>query len=253
MQRLRAEQAPKRREQRKRKLAPFALTRKLFDAQGEPMSPTHTAGRHGRTYRYYVSASVQQGRTSNRKDGQRVSATALEKVVVNLVRSWVPDAVAPFEFPLRFGLSPDAMRVTLPAHHTRALEERLEPDECTIGRDAETITIEVPIGLPLRGGKRIICASSRAAPRPDRALIAALRKAHVMLESERGRPTLATSPATQYERKILRPAFLAPELQQDILDERQPPTLTLERLKTLTIPIEWNEPLSALGWPTAKP
>ncbi|NQX95536.1 MAG: recombinase family protein [Erythrobacter sp.] len=37
------------------------LTGKLFDAAGEPMSPTTSRGKSGRSYRYYVSASLQQG------------------------------------------------------------------------------------------------------------------------------------------------------------------------------------------------
>ena len=37
------------------------LTGKLFDANGEPMSPTFSRGKSGKSYRYYVSASLQQG------------------------------------------------------------------------------------------------------------------------------------------------------------------------------------------------
>ena len=36
-------------------------TGKLFDAAGEPMSPTTSRGKSGGSYRYYVSASLQQG------------------------------------------------------------------------------------------------------------------------------------------------------------------------------------------------
>lgn len=32
-----------------------SLVGKVFDASGEPMSPTHSRGRSGRIYRYYVS------------------------------------------------------------------------------------------------------------------------------------------------------------------------------------------------------
>lgn len=37
------------------------LTGKPFDASGEPMSPTTSRGKSGRSYRHYVSAPLQQG------------------------------------------------------------------------------------------------------------------------------------------------------------------------------------------------
>jgi hypothetical protein len=47
----------------------------------------------------------------------------------------------------------------------------------------------------------------------------------------------------------LRLAFLAPVLQRDILAGRQPPMLSLEKLKSIDIPLAWNEQKAALGWP----
>ncbi|MEZ5710873.1 MAG: hypothetical protein R3E02_15960 [Blastomonas sp.] len=69
-----------------------------------------------------------------------------------------------------------------------------------------------------------------------------------MLDWKRGRPSLNTSSATPYDRAILRLALLAPQLQEDILKGLQPPTLTLEALKTIEIPAGWNDQRIALGW-----
>jgi hypothetical protein len=49
---------------------------------------------------------------------------------------------------------------------------------------------------------------------------------------------------------VLRLAFLAPDLQRDILAGRQPPELNLERLRKMAIPLDWNRQREALGWPT---
>ncbi len=76
----------------------------------------------------------------------------------------------------------------------------------------------------------------------------ALRKAHKMLRWSRGRPSLNMSPASPYDRRILRLALLAPALQRDILTGRQPPSLTLEALKRIAIPIGWQEQREVLGW-----
>ncbi|TIX49805.1 hypothetical protein [Alteraurantiacibacter aquimixticola] len=70
-----------------------------------------------------------------------------------------------------------------------------------------------------------------------------------MLDWVRGRPSLAASPGSQYDRKILRLALLDPALQSDILTGRQPPSLTLENLKQIDIPICWYKQREVLGWP----
>ena len=41
--------------------APAPLARRIFDADGQPMSPTASRGARGKIYRYYVSAPLQQG------------------------------------------------------------------------------------------------------------------------------------------------------------------------------------------------
>lgn len=60
----------------------MALKGLLFDAGGAPMSPAFGYGRHGRVYRYYVSAPLQQGRKPAEGDDlmlRRISAPAVEE------------------------------------------------------------------------------------------------------------------------------------------------------------------------------
>jgi hypothetical protein len=71
-----------------------------------------------------------------------------------------------------------------------------------------------------------------------------------MLQRDGGMPVVQSSPQSLYDRRILRLAFLAPELHRDILAGRQPPLLSLEKLKSIDIPLAWNEQKAALGWPT---
>jgi len=49
--------------------------------------------------------------------------------------------------------------------------------------------------------------------------------------------------------KSLRLAFLAPDLQHDILAGRQPPPLTLEGLRCRELPLCWREQCRVFGWP----
>ncbi|MBN9507421.1 MAG: hypothetical protein J0I69_15520 [Altererythrobacter sp.] len=70
-----------------------------------------------------------------------------------------------------------------------------------------------------------------------------------MLPICNGLPVLEAAPASRYDRQILRLAFLAPDLQHDILAGRQPPPLTLEGLRCREIPLCWREQCHVFGWP----
>ena len=49
-------------------------------------------------------------------------------------------------------------------------------------------------------------------------------------------------------RKILRLAFLAPDLQRDIIAGLHPPELNLEHFMEIDVPLAWAEQRIALGW-----
>ena len=48
-------------------------------------------------------------------------------------------------------------------------------------------------------------------------------------------------PASPYHRRLLQLAFLAPELQREILAGRQPPGLSLKHLLEQRLPLLWSE------------
>ena len=77
--------------------------------------------------------------------------------------------------------------------------------------------------MQLHGGRTVIVGAADAPARPDPVLIKALRAAHAMLGRDAGEPMLEAIPASPYHRRLLRLAFLAPELQRAILAGRQPP------------------------------
>ena len=52
---------------------------------------------------------------------------------------------------------------------------------------------------------------------------------------------LEAIPASPYRRRLLRLAFLAPELQRAILAGRQPPGLTLKKLLEQRLPLLWSD------------
>ena len=66
----------------------------IYDAHGEPMTPSH-AVKKGVRYRYYVSKSLLTGRDDKAtKRGQRIPAAHIEALVTGRIRAWLADPVA---------------------------------------------------------------------------------------------------------------------------------------------------------------
>lgn len=228
------------------------LTGKLFDAAGAPMSPTTSRGKSGRSYRYYVSAPLQQGsRPANRGMVQRLSAPVIERTVNEAIDRWLPGAQYPFEIVRSVHLSDRGLQVTLDATQADNLAARLAEGEAILDRSLDSVSILRPIRFSVNGGRQVIAAAGPLPPQPDPVLIAALRKAHSMLRTERGLPVIETAPASPYDRSILRLAFLAPDIQRAILDGRQPRRLNLEALKQIDIPLAWSNQRQVLGFGSA--
>jgi hypothetical protein len=228
------------------------LTAKLFDAAGEPMSPTFSRGKSGRSYRYYVSASLQQDSARYDDDAvRRLPAPAIEQVVSKAAARWGGGCSAPLNTVRSIHLADAGLTIELAMGRTSELALRLEGSERILDRCRKNVTVLLPLALPLRGGSGLVLAGSRSSPRPDAKIIAALRKAHRMLSREGGMPTVERAPASLYDRRILGLALLAPDIQRDILEGRQPPSLNLERLIGIALPLAWSEQRKALDWPSS--
>jgi hypothetical protein len=104
------------------------------------------------------------------------------------------------------------------------------------------LRLELPLRIRSRRGRTSIQLAKEPETCFDEVMIAALRRAHSLVQLDRQRlPTLQTAPATLYERRLVRLAFLAPDLQGAILEGRQPAHLKLEQLIERPIPIGWDE------------
>lgn len=188
------------------------LVGKLFDAAGEAMSPTFSRGKSGKAYRYYVSASLQQGAPSTREDlVQRLPAPEIERILTETMTRWFPSADKPLEVIRKARLCDGGFELDLAGKHARQIAGRVQDGEHIIHATPQSCIAFLPLALPLRGGRRMVNAGSRSSPRPDATLVDALRKAHRLVERDRtGMPVISAAPVSPYDRKILRLAFLAP-------------------------------------------
>jgi hypothetical protein len=241
-------QARRHRSKGERRVVRAPLVGRLFDAAGQSMSPTFCQSSSGRTYRYYVSAPLQQGRKVKNDEVRRLPAPAFEKLVGEVIERWLPFAGPPLDLPLAIRLQDHGFLIDMPGRVASEVATRLGDGETILHSTPKECRIVVRCPLPLRGGKRLIVPGSRSSSL-DRSLIAALRKAHRMVTLRSGLPCLEAVPLSRYDREILRLAFLAPKLQRDILAGHQPRGICLERLRHMDIPPCWKEQRRALGWP----
>ena len=121
----------------------------------------------------------------------------------------------------------------------------------SLSDDGRTLTVRVQLAIRRRGGRKLVMAPEGAAWAPERravdsALVKALARAHRwrrMLETgvhaTIGEIAAAERITPSYASRVLRLTLLAPEIVEAILDGRQGPEVTLDRLLR-PFPVEWE-------------
>lgn len=244
---------------------------------GDPLTPTHTI-RRGRKLRYYVSNRLISG--GRDPSGWRLPAAELEAAVARTVAAHL-SACAERHAVLD---EPDAAEVGSASEAVAALAQAIRKDGChavaalidrvdiargrigiELGRDALAAATSLPaeqldpalfrIAAPFtcrrRGVETRIIAGDRE-PAPDTTLIRALRNAHRWADAlgagtPLGKIAAAEKVAERYLARILHLVGLSPRIQMAILEGRQPPELTLERLVKVQLPLDWAAQERLLG------
>ncbi len=242
----------RRRNVRKDQAETAPLAGKIFDADGQVMSPTFSYGKLGKLYRYYVSAPLQRGMGNAPADGciKRLSARPFEAGLATVLRRLIPSAPDdPLSLIARVELHGSSAHCLLPIDHFATMRERLEEHEALEPDAADPRLARVRLPLIRRRGQTWVLEGSSPGNTPDRRLIAALRSAHAMLsiDSDR-RPVLEAAPKTPHRRRLVRLAFLSPQIQRAILAGRQPKGLTLARLLNEPIPLDWSRQAVRFGF-----
>ena len=118
--------------------------------------------------------------------------------------------------------------------------------------EGTTIVVDIPMTWKRRGGRKVIIAPdggdawAPAKPRHDETLIRALARAHrwkrLLEEGAHGSVSEiaeAEKIDRSYVNRLLRLTLLAPDIQEAILDGRQPKGMQLEEL-TRAMPMAWE-------------
>lgn len=157
----------------------------------------------------------------------------------------------------RVALTPGTMKICL----SRAgLRDWLGAGNLETLAVAEAWTVEVPCVLQNRGRQMRVIEKSPDDPNhaePDPTLVKLLRRAHAwrsQLESDEAKPVgylaKAAGVTSSYFTRVLRLAYLAPDIVEAILDGLQPPHLTATRLVSMrNLPIDWPGQRTRLGFP----
>ncbi len=149
-------------------------------------------------------------------------------------------------------VSQQRFRAALPEEKGQASGLECNPSPGT--EEIVTLRVEWEVRR-LRGEARIVLPSdpaNDATTKPDPAILKAIARArrwHEMLISGEAPSVHALAKATgvndRYVGRILRLSFLAPDVVKNLLEGKQPPGLTLDRLMR-KVPISWSQQCAAL-------
>jgi DNA invertase Pin-like site-specific DNA recombinase len=265
-------------EHRRRRAEPSArrraspLTGLIFDDAGEPMCPTVAHGKSGKGYRYYVTASLQQGAKAVGDDGiRRIPSAPLEAFISDALARITGNGATWERWVTilrRLDVREEGMLLHLAesevatggdcADTLQQVVVRLSANERAWLANG-TIVVHLPVRLIFRGGRKWILGPKNVGaedrPRLDDVMIAALRNGHRFLNEAKSSPLMPLSIVEDaqgipiaYRRLICRLAFLAPDIQKAILEGRQPAGLTLQQLLATELPASWISQRNLLGF-----
>ena len=227
------------------------LTGKIFDDRGHPMSPA-SARRDGRLHRYYVSQATIRGDRGEPGSLARIPAEAAEALVDRELADRVDPAKVDGDAKaalVRMVVSSGGVEMTLDP-------DMLRIDAINADSPDAPVTLRIPVALKtFVGAKRIVDGAGVPVQPvgPDLALQKAIargrRWAAQLASGERaGADDIAAAEDLQsrYVDKLLRLAWLAPDITDEILGGKRLRDYSLTELLEADIPMDWERQRAAL-------
>jgi DNA invertase Pin-like site-specific DNA recombinase len=244
----------------------------IFDDRGNRMTPTYTM-RRGNRYRYYVSRALMQQGGQETSAVPRVGADDIERLVVETLsralsrKDLALDAGSGiWNTETRTVVRESVERVVVGGEESQiVLKGRAgEAGTGTPERDGDdtvtVLTVPLPPARPRARRTILLPGDAGSAPRRiDQALLLALAQARSWVRGLRhGEYANTAEIARRFDlsephvRRLLRFAYLAPDMVEAIVEGRQPRTLTV-RLLLRGIPLAWTDQRAALGFTHQNP
>jgi site-specific DNA recombinase len=239
----------------------------IFDHNGNRMTPTYTV-RRGSRYRYYVSAALMQDRRQETGTVRRVGADDIERLVVETLARALSqndlgtDAVSGiWNTKIRTVIRKLVERVVVhDAEIQIVLKKRVGRAGATMEGDdhdgaATILRVPLPAVRPRARREILVPGNAGSGPRRiDQALILALARARWWMRALRRGEYADTAQIAQHfgfsdphVRRLLRFAYLAPNIVEAIVEGRQPRSLTV-KLLLRGIPLAWFDQRIAFGF-----
>jgi hypothetical protein len=253
------------------------LSGSLFDDLGNPMQHSHATKSGGRRYRYYVSRPLLNRNPGTPGSIPRIPAQTIEDLLWDRVQNLLPTDMRKGwnQMPLdeqKMHIQRAIQRVELRAEEVEISlsEGLLDPKALRkhqasmrgelIFEKGSSLILRIPIRLKTWGGEKLIHAPmgelTGGCGLPDKTLIKAVARAIEWREAlEKGKSKSLSDLARKegctddYIRKILKLAFLAPEIIEAILEGKQPRGVTLSHILRVDLPLSWKLQRQTLGFP----
>jgi DNA invertase Pin-like site-specific DNA recombinase len=216
-----------------------ALTGKIFDEAGRPLTPSHST-KKGKRYRYYISQSIFRDGASEER-GWRLPAVQIEDAIAHAIREDmsyklhqqrgdVESTTSVLDLVEQVIVTPTSLQVT--TH----LQCENDP--------SEHITLCVPMHIQQRGfTKKVVLASSQQRA-PDLILIRRILRADGWLQRIKAGQTIkdiaaAESISADYITPNLDMALLSPAALKSIAESRQNDGINAKAFTDMRLPIDW--------------
>jgi len=236
----------------------------LFDSSGNSMSPVKVQKLNKPSYHYYVSTALTTGRPKTAGAVSRIAAPLIEDIVARRLgelrvidtQAVVPDWTTARDVIDRIEVLSEKVTVIFNETRLQATTSQLTPEHRVridrLDRRGDVPVVEIDVRLIRRGGTMVAVgpngSSAVSSARIDHTLTAALIRAESWkrrllsgeIESINDIAD-AESVSDAFVRRMIRPAFLAPDLKAAVLDGRQPAGMTLEAITRADLPLDWSE------------
>ena len=259
------------------------LARKLIDENGQALTPTH-AVKNGRRHRYYVSRGLltEGARARTASGGWRLPAREIEQTVARAAATMLEDKSALVTAIQEQKIEPDRITTVLEQAFEWAAKLRSGSQAETLATlidrvDLSASSLKISLVLPLSKNpsdllklehviavqmkkrglelRLVIGNESRSGAKVDAVLMKTIARAHLWFDQlasgeVKSLLELATREGVHYRfvGKVIRLAFLAPEIVESMAKGKQPSELTTEVLtKRLQLPFDWDDQRQLLG------